>query len=125
MIRARKEGLRAKAPAPIKMPLFNLTVNRDADSRVDKYRANVFSPTSLYHANIQDAGDHPIPVIAKVRLILNGISQIFLSCKMRTFERLGLQITVYTMQYIILRFVRLPFCFQICHDDAIKISTLS
>ena len=62
------------------MPVFNLTVNRDADSRVDKYRANAFSPTTLHYATLQDAGDEPIPVIAKVSRFLETNSKyIFFS----------------------------------------------
>ena len=116
MIRARKEGRRAKAPAPIKMPLFNLTVNRDADSRVDKYRANVFCPTSLYHANLQDAGDHPIPVIAKVKIILNDTSPILLSCKMRTFKLLGLHHDIHNFTI-----PKVSYCFATCHQNTVDV----
>ena len=56
-----------KTLPPLEIPLDVVTINRDTESRIDKYRANTFSPTTLHHATLKDSGDHPIPVVAKVR----------------------------------------------------------
>ena len=56
----------------LKIPLFEVTIDRHADARVDKYRANSFSPTTLYHATLKDGGDNSIPVVAKVIISRRG-----------------------------------------------------
>ena len=43
--------------------LFSVKI--DYDKRIDKSRAGLSTPSSLYHAEIQDAGD-PIPAVAKI-----------------------------------------------------------
>ena len=51
--------------SPLTLKLFDVNIDRGADSRVDKYRANSNSLTSLFLATLQDVG-HPIQVVAKV-----------------------------------------------------------
>ena len=70
----------------LQLPLFEVTINRDSDSRVDKYRANAFSPTTLYHATLKDDGDRTIPAVAKVSTCKDGTFLFILSRGLSTMS---------------------------------------
>ena len=80
----------APPTTPLTLKLFDVKIHRDETSRVDKYRAGGNSPTSLFLATLQDAGN-TIEVVAKVIIFRSNVirQQTFDARSLRTINKAG------------------------------------